>query len=86
MLDLGITLPCYESCWEAGSALECFQRLQIMPPPVSLSLAIKNMRAMPLGDVPVLETSGFGMFVLIKGYLHHSPLSSPSKQANCDIY
>ena len=67
-LDSKIPLPSYERCWEAQTPAECLQVLQQSPNPIPLSEAIHRLRTNHLcRDTAAFESSGFGMFVLIKG-------------------
>ena len=69
-LSVDVTLPCYESAWEADSAEECLRRLQNAPVQVSISTALRTLRKEDNSGFPVLEASGYGMFVLINGKLN----------------
>ena len=69
-LSVDVILPCYESAWEAETADECLRRLQSSPAQLSISTALRTLRGGDSRDGPVLEASGYGMFVLINGKLN----------------
>jgi hypothetical protein len=69
--SVNVVLPCYESAWEAGTAAECLQRLQSHPGQLSISTALRMLQEEDAQNVPLLEVSGYGMFVLIHGELDH---------------
>ena len=58
-------LPCYDACWEAGTKEECLTQLQSLPKQILVSTALKQLGAEDDENIPTLEASAFGMFVLI---------------------
>ncbi|KAL3449905.1 hypothetical protein BJX65DRAFT_272150 [Aspergillus insuetus] len=58
------SLPCYEVCWEARTAKECLQHLQLTPRPIQLSAALEHLRQRS-GQPPPFEPSAGAMFTLI---------------------
>ena len=62
-----VELPCYESCWEAETAADCFQHLQLLPPPLRVSTATQHIGSEHADEMPTFEASAFGMFILIMG-------------------
>jgi hypothetical protein len=64
-LSFDVLIPCYDACWEANTKEECLEYLKSLPKQTLVSTALRQLAADDADSVAALESSSFGMFVLI---------------------
>ena len=66
-----VETPCYNDCWVAPTASECFKKLQRAPPPIQVAEAVKKLRSVSaLQSDYIFAASDCGMLEIVVG-LHN---------------
>ena len=60
-----VDTPCYQNCWVAPTANECFTHLQMMPPQIQVATALKKIRSARSQEIYLFDSSDCGMLEII---------------------